>query len=1649
MSDTLQGRYARLSDPQRGAGLRIGSPLQATQTTQVPTEEDPITSAYRGLDWQGIENSPNFANLPLETQRLIQNDWFTANVDSNPTLSALNESERRVVYSQFMNKAPSLVVEDLTEMGSEFLEAGEAFRTGDYSTPRMNLFQRTALGAVTGGIIGSTIQTGIGVAEMLSERDERESIRTLRRSVFSKEFSEGAGIFGLINRLVERLVPESVTRAINPANDGESLVYTPATQADRNAWEYMLSQAMQHEDLRKTLQRSSSLGQVTGTISDVGVSLLLGAPLRAASYGVANFGRAVNTARNAGSFITNSLLPEMLANAGEAGFMTAAEVMRDGINHSIDESPSAATAAGRIALLFGKNYLFDMGAWTMIRFGSAFLPNLGRVFSPRGYRGQVTSAPRGASPDDIRRFIQETLEGIDPALLKEMPDGVQRTVFNRMHASINRARNFPPDKVGTDEWFRMILTDKGFDLLDEAGGAIRLRGPLPLKKGATTPKYRDLGVFSTVDDAFKRAVEFGDELTGVRAAQTIAEGSRTANVKFRRIDTGLVDEAAKGRLTRTSIDRFLTPMSDGTLDARNVRSALDALTANSDKLPSFKGVSVREMQLDEWRRLTQDGKAVFLDQGRRVTAEDLFARLRDPNTSAAVKKRLSRASFASPSGSLTPEDVASVRRQLANVLEAASEGSEETVRKLAKRVSREIRNSADEYLRKTPASMRNLATELNAQGKKVVDATTGRVLEGDDILTLAPGSPIRVMQSDGKIGELYYRNSVEAYMGEIDTSWLNEDLLARHLLDEHGLRLRNVPNEGYLLYRGKDNVRLGVPAGSIEELLAKNPDLFPKRPLSTLTQDVIYDYGRGGIEISSRQITGAPGEVSEYMNRAFKKYDEVARSRTVITTPNGEVRFTPGDPIYRVEMPDLGFKKDFSSLEEAKEFLRRGVDDFDNMSEIARVYGTDIYHNGSYFVMPLTDGSYATSRSLEGMQAHLRTLANQTDNVPDMMLETGLPQSVLDSISENIRKYASPSFGTPTYTREHALTQHVRRRKNFGEGQKNRRYLNAYFGGQERTIELIASDIGDEAIVEAVFRGPMRANDLFRNKYSVVERGVSDLFSRYKRKEVHAMTAALLNPSKNADDIFKAMGVELTPRMTETMTATRELFDYGRDLFQVDMWKSLTDYLPRLRRYFEGAGNAVDLNSTARELFKKAGIATNTPEAAFFANNLRTRDIFHLTQDSLYVDDLILGYFRKGLKSQYLTEPTNIARKKIAELFADGKGPIDVDMTRYLNGFVDSLTGAIEDPASVMINAAAEDSIRGFFKGVLNKEGPEVTRIVDTMKQMTIAAHMSGRIFLPVRNMQQIWTTLGWRLGNDVTYGAMRELTTNPELYMKQLVDSGIITHGRAAILEMASEGVNRGAMKRLNEIGMTWFRNSDDFNRSVAALASWKPYDDAVRALNAGSISPEDFIRVSRLDRLQPDLQRRILSFTEIGQHDTARNILAKAWVDQTQFTYVHATNPKIFQGMFGRLFGHYGHYSTMFRDNFFNAFGSHVPMGVKVGQASQLAMNAAGLYFFFEKFLGVNAASFNPAYSMAPFAGGPYYSLLNTALSSFQPGFQGDIARARLGEDTMRTFLPGAAFVYAHQQAMSLMDRGYTAEGLFRLFSVPMIDPDRPMAR
>jgi hypothetical protein len=248
----------------------------------------------------------------------------------------------------------------------------------------------------------------------------------------------------------------------------------------------------------------------------------------------------------------------------------------------------------------------------------------------------------------------------------------------------------------------------------------------------------------------------------------------------------------------------------------------------------------------------------------------------------------------------------------------------------------------------------------------------------------------------------------------------------------------------------------------------------------------------------------------------------------------------------------------------------------------------------------------------------------------------------------------------------------------------------------------------------------------------------------------------------------------------------------------------------------------------------------------------------------------------------------------------------------------------------------------------------------------------------------------------------------------------------------------------------MKWYKNSDDYTRMVVDRAVRETFTDAVAKFEANpNMGEKKFIRLANLHRLDDFDQKEVIrrlqgDWTDAegrvhaGGFDAAVDYYGDIVTRETMFAYTAGSNPMSFDGMWGRLFGMFGHYPVYYAQTIFN--------GLKRGNlldkaqfAGRVAFNSAVLWAAFEGAWGIRADDFKPWKTMF-FDGGPYFKLLSNALSAAagSPYSNWDM----VFQDAGRLFTPGSLQFRSINEGLKLMQEGRSYDGFLRLMSAPLAE-------
>jgi hypothetical protein len=151
----------------------------------------------------------------------------------------------------------------------------------------------------------------------------------------------------------------------------------------------------------------------------------------------------------------------------------------------------------------------------------------------------------------------------------------------------------------------------------------------------------------------------------------------------------------------------------------------------------------------------------------------------------------------------------------------------------------------------------------------------------------------------------------------------------------------------------------------------------------------------------------------------------------------------------------------------------------------------------------------------------------------------------------------------------------------------------------------------------------------------------------------------------------------------------------------------------------------------------------------------------------------------------------------------------------------------------------------------------EYERLLNTLVTMNYGAFMAFRPGLVIRNLTQTLTTTYPLLGVKYTaYGFKRALARNWDDGMKELHEVGAVMGGgtdfpgqqqmQESLAEALEPSTNRAGRAfvatadkatKLSNVGLSWFRQADNFNRAVAYFGQKKKMMEAFNRMHTGQI--------------------------------------------------------------------------------------------------------------------------------------------------------------------------------------------------------------------
>jgi hypothetical protein len=382
---------------------------------------------------------------------------------------------------------------------------------------------------------------------------------------------------------------------------------------------------------------------------------------------------------------------------------------------------------------------------------------------------------------------------------------------------------------------------------------------------------------------------------------------------------------------------------------------------------------------------------------------------------------------------------------------------------------------------------------------------------------------------------------------------------------------------------------------------------------------------------------------------------------------------------------------------------------------------------------------------------------------------------------------------------------------------------------------------------------------------------------------------------------------------------------------------------------------------------------------------------------------------------------------------------------QYSQQYLEDVMGMVSDNTQMAFQRWSQKAGEKFYnimqksrlipKGV--KAKMQLQDMFSIMQGLTVAATMAGRMWMPLRNMQQIWTMLAPRLGmggGRIILEAFDRVNKNGDQIARHLRATGRLT-GEVPVFGYKAEGM----VGQFNRLGMRLHKNSDDFNRMITDQAVDIMMEDGAKRFLRGQINEKQFLDLTNLRRMDSESQKLVVNTLQQKGYTAAKDLYGDILTRETQVLYREGAAPSMFRrSQFGKLFGMFGQYPTYYLENIRRGLRNGTTADKMVFAGATMAYGA-GLYSLFEG-LGIRGDDFLPWKQMF-FTGGPYFNFLIDAKRSLG-GEPGALPLRSLPKEASRLFVPGSSQLRAVQKMVEYQEQGDSYSAMLSLMTLPAAD-------
>jgi len=837
--------------------------------------------------------------------------------------------------------------------------------------------------------------------------------------------------------------------------------------------------------------------------------------------------------------------------------------------------------------------------------------------------------------------------------------------------------------------------------------------------------------------------------------------------------------------------------------------------------------------------------------------------------------------------------------------------------------------------------------------------------------------------------------------------------------EKRGMRVVGTDKSEILkIMEGRNEIARGK---NINELLDQVPEILPKMsselgPSITLTKtgQLEVRVTKDGLAISNQ--TQMMKFLDKFASRSFG-----GKSFSLTGGAKGRIEFSAKRKQFDVVIGEIGERRTFNQVKKAREYLEGGWKEMENLEISANKKGYRMEYKVSKWFLYSSEGEKLIFDKFDDVTKALKEVP-----VPEWAPElSGLPEELLDGFKrpeDDFFRIKEPDLSNSKF--EYSILAKA--------GQ--------IWTPIKSTLERFVKE-GGNPIGLKMFNDIEAARLFVVGREGAIRKTISTIFDNGSGKIMKKKVRRWVGEYAEAPDKLKPQIIEDALRDkvkfgTQEINAAEKLrafygttenegaFAYfGIGKKQV----FIKNYLPKIKEYYQTNPGKVFTDGNPHAYL--ASIFDNkTPrELDAFFKHARTSDIVDIALEKDPMAQLY-RYTNIGLKEKYLGEL--IEKVKTSPTLA-----LDRTMQKRMFNYLAQIGG--------LPQGNAQEIIRSITPQILSKFGisPQLTNdITSWFMSLGYSASMGFKPWLPVRNMNQIWTTLAMRMQDNGWVKKALSDVAGPEggAIFDALRKKGSIM---SALPLFGSEVIDQNALLgKITHTSLKMYKNSDDFTRAVAYQAASLKFDDAFKRIKSIGLSPDEFGHMSGVSQMDPTTRNAIFKLMNEGKINGAKDMFASEIVTETMFPYRSGMAPLAFSGTLGKMFGMMGHYPAYYVDNIRRGI-KYMNTGEKIVAGSIMAGNSLALYGAFRA-IGVRADNFKP-WEPAIFTGGPAWEIMQDTLSAVGGGFEGKQARAKLlglsnkngklefnptNSTIFKWTVPGAFEIKKMQDAVQLSNEGDT---------------------